>query len=143
MIFNTAYVFDVLPPWLIASESVRPYMPVSVRPSGRQGAAQHRRWAWPSGVSTVRLPRASWSISMASKRDLKFPAPKPWRENRHTQMANYPEICLLLCRSPRLWGFSSPDAVRGAHHFEVRITDEHSHGAQTLTGSRARRQPAK
>lgn len=29
------------------------------------------------GVRTVRLPLACWSASMASKRDLKFPAPKP------------------------------------------------------------------
>ena len=85
--------------------NVHPYQTVSVR--RQQGERQYKALAWPWGVSTVRLPRASWSFSMASKRDLKFPAPKPWRENRHTQMANYPEICRLLCHSLWLWGFFS------------------------------------
>ena len=31
----------------------------------------------PFGVRIVRFPLACWSASMASKRDLKFPAPKP------------------------------------------------------------------
>lgn len=34
----------------------------------------------PFGVRIVRFPLACWSASMASNRDLKFPAPKPCGE---------------------------------------------------------------
>ena len=35
----------------------------------------------PLGSRTVRFPLASWSISIASNKDLKFPAPKPCRDD--------------------------------------------------------------
>lgn len=92
--------------------------------------------ACPSGVSTVRLPLASWSFSMASKRDLKFPAPKPWMENRHTQMANYPEICLLLCHLLWLWGSSLRHRSRVFNTLMLAPKQQ----INTRTGSRARRQ---
>lgn len=43
----------------------------------------------PPGVSTLRLPLASWSFSIASKRDLKFPAPKPWREHKRESKSHF------------------------------------------------------
>lgn len=39
----------------------------------------------PLGSRTVRFPLASWSISMASNRDLKLPAPKPCGDSSVTE----------------------------------------------------------
>lgn len=58
---------------------------------GSAGRSGHH-WkdlACPWGVSTLRLPLASWSFSMASKRDLKFPAPKPWKDSKEERTASF------------------------------------------------------